>query len=81
MLQLNKPGMTLDRCPRFSFNLTEQESLGQFANALPKLVQSGMRIPQVWAHEHLQIPLAQKDEAVLQASAKPATVPPVEALR
>lgn len=81
MLQLNKPGITPDRCPRFSFNLTEPESLEQFANALPKLAQSGMRIPLAWAHDRLQIPLAQQDETILQAPAKPAVAPPVEALR
>ncbi|MCQ4142830.1 DUF935 domain-containing protein [Vogesella sp. AC12] len=80
MVLLNKPGMTPDRCPRFSFNLTEAESLEQFAKSLPKLAESGMCIPVSWAHERLQIPMAGKDEPILQV-AKPPPTAPVEALR
>lgn len=80
MVQLNKPGITPDRCPRFRFNLTEAENLEQFANSLPKLAEGGMRIPVSWAHERLQIPMAGKNEPILMPS-KPAPVAPVEPLR
>ncbi len=47
------------------FDTQEPEDLKLYSDAVPKLVNAGMRIPQTWAHDKLKIPQAQKDEAVL----------------
>ena len=60
------------RAPRLEFNLVEAEDLKAYADALPKLVEIGFAIPQSWAQDKLQIPIAQKDEVVLtQGTSKP----------
>ncbi|WP_144204528.1 DUF935 family protein, partial [Shewanella sp. KCT] len=40
----------------------------------PKLVEIGFAIPQSWAQERLQIPIAQKDEPVLSVGGKSSVV-------
>lgn len=61
------------RLPRFVFDVMEAEDLGTYAEALPKLVSSGMRIPETWAHDKLRIPLPGKDDRVLTAPQPEAT--------
>lgn len=58
----------LMRMPRFEFECHEAEDLSTYAKALPPLVRVGMRIPERWAREKLQIPEPEKDEAVLEFS-------------
>jgi phage gp29-like protein len=53
------------RAPRLEFNLVEAEDLKVYADALPKLVGIGFAIPQSWAQDKLQIPIAKKDEPML----------------
>ncbi|WP_412522368.1 DUF935 domain-containing protein [Shewanella algae] len=53
------------RAPRLEFNLVEAEDLKAYADALPKLVEIGFAIPQSWAQDKLQIPIAKKDEPML----------------
>jgi phage gp29-like protein len=53
------------RCPRFEFDVAEREDLELFANALPKLIDRGVRVPRQWAQERLGIPEPQADEDVL----------------
>lgn len=66
LLVLNKGGnRDPRRLPRFQFDVTEPEDLGIYAEALPKLVESGMQIPVNWAHEKLRIPLPGKGDAIL----------------
>jgi len=65
LLALNAGLDSLQRCPRFVFDTAEAEDLAGYADALPKLAQSGMRIPAAWAHERLRIPQAEDDEPVL----------------
>ncbi len=65
LLALNKPGADPRRCPRFEFDIQEPEDIQLMSDALPKLVGIGMRIPVDWAHDKLQIPEADEDEAVL----------------
>lgn len=66
LIALNRAGVDgLKRCPRLVFELDEPEDLASYADALPKLVAVGFRVPQVWAHEKLQIPLAKDGEVVL----------------
>lgn len=64
---LNLTGVDdLRRCPRFEFQTEEPEDLKLYADALPELVKSGMRIPISWAHKKLQIPEADDEEPVLE---------------
>lgn len=73
MLQLNKPDVDTSRYPRFVFDLSEPEDVSVYANALPKLVGIGMRIPRQWAHSKLGIPEPEDDGVpVLGGSAEPA---------
>ncbi|MGO4380363.1 DUF935 domain-containing protein [Pseudoduganella sp. RAF53_2] len=57
MVVLNRPGVTaLRRCPRFVLDVEEPEDLVAYADALPKLVGVGFKVPVDWAHERLHIP-------------------------
>ena len=62
------------RCPRLVFDVSEIEDLQTYAQALPKLVGIGMKIPERWAHERLGIPEPAQDDEVLKAGA-PAPAP------
>ncbi|PKG73168.1 hypothetical protein CXF86_19150 [Shewanella sp. GutCb] len=59
-----------NRSPRLVFNVIEAEDLKGYAESLPKLVDIGFAIPQAWAQEKLQIPVAQKNELMLTKQAK-----------
>ncbi len=75
ILALNKGGIDdRRRVPRFVFRVREIEDIAVMAEALPKLVGAGMRIPVSWAHEHAGIPMPIDDEEILTIS-KPA-IPP-----
>ena len=79
LLALNKGGVDdLRRLPRFKFMFDDSEDLGVLAEALPKLVGIGMKIPAAWAHERAGIPEAEEGAAVLGVT-KPATTPPAVA--
>lgn len=78
LLALNKGWADFRRCPRLVFDVTEGEDIKTYADALPKLVGIGMRIPTQWAHETLRIPLPSSDEEEVLAVAKPATPTPPE---
>lgn len=56
---------TPNRSPRLVFNVVEAEDLKGYAESLPKLVDIGFAIPQAWAQDKLQIPVAQKGDVVL----------------
>ncbi len=62
----------LRRCPRFVFDTTEPEDMALYADAVPKLVDTGMQIPTAWVHEKLRIPAAEGDEEVLSRAMPPA---------
>ena len=65
------------RCPRWVFDLGEAEDITAYADALPKLVGVGMRIPRAWAHEKLRVPEPDGDEDLLEAPrAEPAPTSP-----
>jgi phage gp29-like protein len=64
------------RLPRFVFETDEPEDLALYADALPKLVSIGARIPIAWAQERLGIPLPEGDEPVLGAPAPEPAEPP-----
>ncbi|PKG74227.1 hypothetical protein CXF86_13985 [Shewanella sp. GutCb] len=71
MYMLNgKSYRTPNRSPRLVFNVVEAEDLKGYAESLPKLVDIGFAIPQAWAQDKLQIPVAQKDEVMLTKQAK-----------
>jgi len=76
LVALNIPGIERGRAPRFKFHTREPEDLKLYADALPKFAGMGMAIPRAWAHERLQIPMAEEGEPVLSAdSAPPAQAP------
>ncbi|WP_065204263.1 DUF935 domain-containing protein [Shewanella woodyi] len=66
MYMLNgKSYRTPNRSPRLVFNVVEAEDIKAYAESLPKLVDVGFAIPQQWAQDKLQIPVAQKGEVTL----------------
>jgi phage gp29-like protein len=56
------------RFPRFEFDIQEPEDLKLFSEALPTLVDYGFQIPLAWAQNKVQIPLAEKGEAVMMSA-------------
>lgn len=75
MLAVNGRVTDPRRCPRFIFDTQEAEDLKLMSDALPPLVNLGMRITEKWAHEKLRIPMPEEGEAVLGARK---TEPPPE---
>jgi phage gp29-like protein len=75
ILAVNRGLTDMRRCPRLVFDTQEPEDLKLYADAVPKLVKVGMRIPRSWAHEKLKIPEAQEKDAVLAESAAPSAEP------
>lgn len=74
-IAINKAGIDPRRCPRFEFDTREAEDLKLYAEALPELVGMGMNIPVEWAHDKLNIPQAQQDQAVLKIARPEMTLP------
>ncbi|MGA0569637.1 DUF935 domain-containing protein [Variovorax sp. VNK109] len=72
ILAVNKGLTDMRRCPRLVFDTQEPEDIKLYADAVPKLVEVGMRIKRSWAHEKLKIPEAQDDEPVLSKAPAPA---------
>ena len=69
LIALNRPGVdSYRRCPRFVFDDGAAEDLKAYAEALPKLVGVGFKIPRAWGHEKLRIPEPDGDEDVLTAA-------------
>ncbi len=68
---LNTP---LSQPPRLRFDLGEAADLGTLAEALPKLVGTGLRIPARWAYDHLKIPRPEGDEPLLGTPSASASV-------
>ncbi len=81
LLALNRGKIDgLARCPRFVIDTSEADDIASYADALPPLVDLGMRIPMEWAHEKLRIPQPKsKGDPVLSrrqgVSADPAADP------
>jgi phage gp29-like protein len=67
LVALNLGGVdSYRRSPRFIFDTQQPEDISLYANALPALVQAGMRrIPTQWVHDKLNIPVAKEDEEAL----------------
>lgn len=79
ILALNQGGVAdRRRLPRFRFDTVEPEDIKTISDALPGLVNSGVRIPVNWANEKLRIPIPAEGEAVL-GTANPDTSKPVTA--
>lgn len=73
---LNFAGADPRRLPRLAFDTSDAEDLTEYADSLPKLAASGLRIGVAWAHEKLRIPMATDTEPTLRGPA-PAAVPGV----
>jgi len=54
------------RPPRFVFDLNESADISAMANALPPLINAGLKIPENWIYQQLGIPVPEEGEAVLQ---------------
>lgn len=59
----------LRRSPLLRLNAQEREDLATFSEALPPLVNMGVRPPIAWVHERLGIPVAHGNEPVLMPAA------------
>ena len=68
MAVLNIPGVDPNRLPYFKWNTQEPEDLKLYADAIPKLVENGMKISVEWAHEKLQIPIAEDGDDILKTT-------------
>ncbi|OOF45623.1 hypothetical protein BKK51_05935 [Rodentibacter trehalosifermentans] len=65
-LQINvDPNIAPHRVPYFEFDTKEYEDLSIFAEALPKLVEIGVKVPESWARDKLGIPEVQEDDILL----------------
>ena len=64
-LQINYPNADPNRVPKFEFDTREPEDIAVFADAIPKLVDVGVQIPESWVRDKLVIPDVQEGEAVL----------------
>jgi phage gp29-like protein len=64
------------RAPQFKFDNEETEDITVYSEALPPLLQTGMKIPRKWAQERLGIPEPEEDDDDLlhapAVTAKPA---------
>ncbi len=66
------------RHPKFEFETAEPEDIKQLAVSLPGLVSLGMRIPQQWAHDKTQIPMAKEGEPILGKPVADTSTPPAK---
>lgn len=64
------------RMPAFVFDTREPADMKLYAEALPKLVGIGMRVPLSWAHDKLAIPEPKNGEPVLRVARPEMAVPP-----
>lgn len=62
---LNLAGIDPTRAPRLVFDTQTPEDLKLYSDAVPALVDVGVKIPSKWVHEKLRIPEPQNDEPVL----------------
>lgn len=74
---LNGLATNLRRAPKLRFATEEPEDLQAFSQALPRLVDIGVKIPRKWAQEKLGIPEPEEDDAddVLKPAPKKAAPP------
>lgn len=75
-LQLNFANVDLRRLPCFEFDTREVEDLTKFSEAIPKLVDIGVPIPESWVREKLAIPELRDGETALQ---RPVVMNPIMA--
>ncbi|MFC3875324.1 DUF935 domain-containing protein [Neisseria musculi] len=73
-LQINYPNTDPARAPKFEFDTRESEDIKIFADAIPKLVDVGVQIPESWVRDKLVIPEPAEGERVL---ARPGETNPV----
>lgn len=66
---LNFAGTDPRRAPRFVLDTREKSDIELLAEAYPKLVGIGVKIPRAYAHEQLGIPEPGKDEDILEVAA------------
>ncbi len=57
------------RCPRFRFDVQEEEDFETMAESIRTVVDMGLAVPETWAREQLRIPEPQQGEKVLTRGA------------
>ncbi|ENX20182.1 hypothetical protein F892_03105 [Acinetobacter vivianii] len=62
IMQINYPDIPPHRYPQFYFDLTQNEDLLVYAEALPKLVDINLEIPIDWVHQKLGIPKPENEK-------------------
>lgn len=75
---LNFGAVDPTRLPRFEFETREPEDLKLYADALPKLVAAGVRVPRQWAQDKLMIPEPQEGDEILSVPKPEMALPPEE---
>lgn len=78
LLALNGGQIDPRRAPRFEFDTREAEDLKLYADALPRLVGAGVKVPRAWAQEKLMIPEPSNGEDVLTIPKSDMVLPPEE---
>jgi len=68
---LNGIAGNIRRAPRIRFQIEEPDDMASYAEALPKLVSLGMRIPRKWAQEKIGIPEPESDDDDVLVSSAP----------
>lgn len=71
------------RAPRLRFDVQEEEDFSMLSEAIPKIVDMGLRVPAAWAREQLRVPEPVDGEEVLEPRPAPAPLdsPPVDVAR
>lgn len=69
-LQINYPNIDPARAPKFEFDTREAEDIAVIAEAIPKLVDVGVVIPEEWVRDKLVIPEAAEGQKVLSRAPK-----------
>ncbi|MGN6937203.1 phage portal protein family protein, partial [Neisseria sp. P0017.S001] len=64
-LQINYPNADPNRVPKFEFDTRDPEDIAVMAEAIPKLVDVGVQIPESWVRDKLVIPEPAEGERVL----------------
>ncbi len=64
-LKINHPNTDQNRIPKFEFDTREAEDIAVMAEAIPKLVDVGVQIPESWVRDKLVIPEPAEGERVL----------------
>lgn len=75
LVLLNYPGADRVRAPQLKIDTGDADDMKAYADALPALVDVGLKIPVAWVHDKLRIPQPEGNEEVLAKATPPAPPP------